>query len=248
MNRIAIIIGYEGNTRNFLPGVSKDMANYKRFLQSNIGGAWEEDEIISSKSWTTPVLERVIDNLKANGIEYFLIIFSGHGYAIKGVDTYLEFQNNDDLALGTLQRWLQFNKSLIIADSCRKFIEIIEKAQASAQIRLFSDSHAVPRYKYRELYNKGIEGLERYHNTFVASAALNECAEDTDQGGLFSKTLLDLASDIGNWSTTGIYTIKALHPSVAEKVHVVSQGNQNPQIYPSSETLSPPFVVKPSLY
>lgn len=50
MKRVAIIIGNEGKMRNYLPGVSKDMTNFKKLLLSDVGGAWEGNEIISSKS------------------------------------------------------------------------------------------------------------------------------------------------------------------------------------------------------
>lgn len=187
MKRVAIIIGNEGSIRNYLPGVSKDMVNYKRLLLSDAGGAWKENEIVSSKFWSFISLKREIDKQKAMGVDYFFIIFSGHGYAIKNNDTYFDIAENDDLALTTLKRWLQFKKSLIIADSCRKFIEIIEKAHVESRLSLFSDSRYIPRARYRTLYDNEIDRLDSFHNTFIASANLDECAEDTDEGGLYTK-------------------------------------------------------------
>lgn len=88
MKRVAIIIGNEVKMRNYLPGVSK--------VLSDVGGAWEENEIISSKSWSTSSLKREIDWQKTLGTDYFFIIFSGHDYAIKNNDTFFELAENDD--------------------------------------------------------------------------------------------------------------------------------------------------------
>lgn len=247
MKRVAIIIGNEGSFRNYLPGVSQDMANFKRLLLSDAGGAWEENEIISSKSWSSISLEREIDKQKAMGVGYFFIVFSGHGYAIKDIDTYFELAEDDDLALGTLRRWLQFKKSLIIADSCRKLIEIIEKAHVESRLKLFSDSRSILRARYRALYDNEIDRLDTFHNTFIASANLDECAEDTDEGGLYTKKLLDLASSVVTYGQEGVYTIKNLHDIVSSQIANETHNRQNPQIYSTSTIQSPPFIVKPRI-
>lgn len=245
MKRVAIIIGNEGSLRNYLPGVSQDMSNFKRLLLSDAGGAWEENEIISSKSWSSISLEREIDKQKSLGVDYFFIIFSGHGYAIKDIDTYFELAENDDLALGTLRRWLKFKKSLIIADSCRKFIEIIEKAHVESRLKLFSDSRSILRARYRALYDNEIDRLDTFHNTFIASANLDECAEDTDEGGLYTKKLLDLA--VVMYGKEGVYTIKTLHDIVSSRIAEETHNRQNPQISSTSTIQSPPFIVKPRI-
>ncbi len=248
MKRIAIIVGNEGKMRNFLPGVSKDMANFKKLLLSNAGGAWEDNEIICSKYWSTVSLEKEISGQKDLGVEYFLIIFSGHGYAVKNNDTYLEIAENDDLALETLKKWLRFKKSLIISDSCRKFIDLIEKAHAESHLRMFADNRTIPRYRYRALYDKELDELDTFHNTFIASANLDECAEDTDEGGLYTKKLMELASSVAEHGSEGVYTIKDFHNIISSNIANETRYRQNPQIYSTSTIQSPPFIVKPRMF
>lgn len=75
MNRYALLFG---NT-NGLKGVQKDLYNFKKFLMSDIGGAWYEKEIFVkenvSKSW---LLEN-IEILRKAKLDYLIIYFSGHG-------------------------------------------------------------------------------------------------------------------------------------------------------------------------
>lgn len=248
MKRVAIIIGNEGKMRNFLPGVSKDMTNFKKLLLSDVGGAWEENEIISSKFWSTSSLKREIDRQKSFGTDYFFIIFSGHGYAIKNNDTFFELAENDDLALGTLKRWVQFKKTLIIADSCRKYLDIIEKAHVESYLRTFYDNRSILRTKYRTLYDNEIDRLEAFHNTFIASTNLDECAEDTEEGGLYTKKLLDLASSVAIHGRDGVYTIKNLHEVISSQIAEETHHRQTPQIYSTSTIQSPPFIVKPRIF
>ena len=47
MKRRALLIGCPGKGNDFLPGVKKDIENYKEYLKSNNGGKWYDDEIIS---------------------------------------------------------------------------------------------------------------------------------------------------------------------------------------------------------
>lgn len=247
MKRIAILIGNDGGIRNYLPGVSQDMVNFTEYLKSDFGGAWEDNEIIIGKEWTTQSLEQEITFQKESGVEYFLIIFSGHGYAIKGRDTYFELGDNDDLALSTLKRLLQFNKSLIITDSCRKYIEILEKAYARDSLRFYSKANSPFRQRYRQIYDQELQRLEMFHNTVILSTDLDECAYDTDEGGLYIKTLIETARSVERYGNPGIYSIREIHDTAAEKVAILKGYKQNPQIDSTSRIMTPPFGVKPIL-
>lgn len=247
MKRIAIIIGNDGGIRNYLPGVSKDIVNFTEYLKSDFGGAWEDKEIIIGKDWTTQSLKREITFQKGIGADYFLIIFSGHGYAIRNRDTYFELASDDDLALNTLKRWLQFKKSLIIADSCRKYVEILEKAYARESLRFYSKANSPFRQRYREMYDLELQRLEMFHNTIILSTDLDECAYDTDEGGLYIKNLIETARSVERYGNAGIYSIREMHDTVAEKVAILKGYKQNPQICSTSRTMTPPFGVKPIL-
>lgn len=143
---------------------------------------------------------------------------------------------------------MQFKKSLIIADSCRKYIEIIEKAHVESYLRTFSDSRSILRAKYRKLYDNEIDRLEAFHNTFIASTNLDECAKDTEDGGLYTKKLLDLASSVAMYGREGEYSIKNLHEVISLQIAEETKHRQTPQIYSTSTILYPPFIVKPRIF
>lgn len=249
MKRTAIIIGNEGTLRNPLPGVPVDMVNYRNFLRSDFGGAWEENEIISGNKWDIDSLHNEIFRNKIRGTEYFLIIFTGHGYAIKGDDTYFELQDGEDLGLKKLHGWLYGTRSLVIADSCRKYIRITESTRPQARVKSFSSGGTlIPRYVYRDLYDRNLGQLEPNHSTFAASAGLDECADDSDEGGVYTKALLEAAQNVVKYGKPGTYTVNYIHEKAVSILAKDPSVSQNPKIYTNSpKGITPPFVVKPRI-
>src|SRR2546423_6424093 len=77
MKRKAILIessNVKGHTD--LPGARVDIENWKNFLKSDLGGVWEDSEIVSlSKPYSADV-ER---ELKVDYDCYCFVAFSGHG-------------------------------------------------------------------------------------------------------------------------------------------------------------------------
>lgn len=63
------------------------------------------------------------------------------------------------------------------------------------------------------------------------SANHNECAEDSDRGGLFSSSLLDYANSIKSHKMACIYDIQMIYNKVASVVTTNAKGAQHPQIY-----------------
>src|SRR6185503_7563070 len=119
MIRKALIIGSPGNrgTDDYLPGVVSDLTNYRAFLQSPEGGAWDDGEIKT-------LLEPKRDDL-ALGIlliqraNFGMIIFSGHGRhssventTILRISDGLEYKERDLIGLA--------KKEILILDCCRK--------------------------------------------------------------------------------------------------------------------------------
>ena len=105
MKRCLIIIGNQGTPSkgNFLPGVSRDVNNYLYFFKSDNGGAWENDEIISKVyDWTSAGLYSTIYGRRMGGLDYAVIVFAGHGYALRNGETYFELSDGDDVSLSQI--------------------------------------------------------------------------------------------------------------------------------------------------
>lgn len=78
LRRKALIIQNPGIAKVFRAGVLKDAVRFSDFLQSNIGGGWESEEITVATldctlSWIKDYFERTFGNT-----DYYLILFTGH--------------------------------------------------------------------------------------------------------------------------------------------------------------------------
>lgn len=258
MKRCLIIIGNQGTPSkgNFLPGVSRDVNNYLSFFKSDNGGAWENDEIISMVyNWTSAGLNSTIYRRRMEGLDYAVIVFAGHGYALRNGETYFEFSDGDDVSLSTIKSWFPAQKVLMIADSCQCFINLYREGgilrEALAQ-RQFSQR----RDYLRNLYNSHIGSVPTGAFTFASAVSSGESANDTSKGGLYSYNLLNVANDYVNDAHIGgdVISIDAIHAVAKATVMKKSNNNQHPKltmtlhsgVYDSEQysLVFPPFLVK----
>ena len=79
MKRTAFIIG--GDYCKKLKGVEEDVAAWKQFLMSSLGGCWEEDEVVDLSGKDKPSVLAEISKVKDDF--YTMILFSGHGDVVK---------------------------------------------------------------------------------------------------------------------------------------------------------------------
>lgn len=245
MNRAVILIGNQDVGENFLAGVSQDLYHYSRFFKSENGGAWENDELFISTNCTVSDLEISIRNLIKRRTEYFLIVFSGHGFEMDG-EAYLELRPNEELPLRILQEWLKPVKSLIITDSCRE--EIHRRcdygyARIAYNACIFQSGERIPRRRYREAYNSMIMSLEPGHCTVITAAGHDECVNETSSGGVYSNALMKQSISLAHRDMTCVYDIKEIHERVAREIIHLSNRHQFPQFYSTSDSHFPPFVV-----
>lgn len=258
MKRCLIIIGNQGipSKGNFLPGVSRDVNNYLFFFKSDNGGAWENDEIISKVyDWTSAGLYSTIYGKRMEGLDYAVIVFAGHGYALRNGETYFELSDGDDVSLSTIKSWFPAQKVLMIADSCQYFVNLHREggilSEALAQ-RQFSQH----RNHLRNLYNSHIGSVPTGAFTFASAVSPGESANDTSNGGLYSYNLLNVANDRINNTNIGrsVIPINVIHNAAKANVLKKSNNNQHPKltmtlhsvVYDSEQCslVFPPFLVK----
>jgi Caspase domain len=118
MNRKALLIGNPGTVghEDYLPGVVRDLENYKAFLESPLGGAWRPDEIKTLKAPTKDETTNQISSLK--GADYSFIVFSGHGRHSKSLDTTIvKLRSGVELSSAALREGAA--KHTLILDCCR---------------------------------------------------------------------------------------------------------------------------------
>ncbi len=117
MKRKAILIE-SSNVKNQteLPGARVDIANWKNFLKSDLGGAWEDSEIITLNK---PYSSDVEENLKNHSDGYCFVAFSGHG-----CDGSVVLNDHiDNFPVGSLKP--KGSQGTLVIDSCRGLSEAI---------------------------------------------------------------------------------------------------------------------------
>lgn len=250
MRRKIIIIGNKGSVENRLPGVGIDMQNYYDFFRSDEGGAWEEGEITTCNTNLSKESLHLLILSMINTIDYFIIVFVGHGYANDDGLTNIELSPGNECQLCDIKQWLNNKNYLIILDSCRVIWHAREGGQLNEQ-RLFSSSIVDTEYRKqcKASYNNALEGLEEETHIVAYSTSLGQSANDTSEGGLYSKELLRTTKEIiekeknkieemGN--TSKLLSFRLIHEHVADAIRKETNNEQNPVLQGTKDV---PFAV-----
>jgi len=217
MKRIALIIGSAGPPDKFLPGVKVDVRSYKNFLLSPIGGQWYEEEIITLLDEDISKVRRVITSIKMDKPNFAFVVFTGHGYYSN--EQRVLMVGDNELYENELRELAP--RELLIIDSCAGMKEEITEGKVMVEELMIKTAELID---YRKIYEEAIKGCLPQEIILYASSPY-EYSADTPKGGLFSKTLLEIA-----YSNNEFKILSALMAweLAAEKVKKLSQGKQNP--------------------
>lgn len=200
MNRRLIIISNDGGHEDYLPGVQHDRAGYQSFFRSCYGGAWEDDEIKCPEinGMTRNDFLNYINNVeRERHVDYWLIVFCGHGGADRNGMTYFQLSPNDNTILvNEIEQKVANSRLLLIADSCRA-LPMFEAGGRIPRVITFSDSMDMPNYRIRcrQMYNEKIASTPFNLHTISYAARLGQYARELDNGygGQYSQALLGCA-------------------------------------------------------
>lgn len=160
VRRKALIIHNSGDASHFLKGVSVDIANICRFLLSNYGGAWEDNEItVAPDNSTAEWLENYFRN--AGLVDYYLIFYTGHGSYDEEKGPVYWLNHNEGIYNAWLQDWIGENTTtMLISDSCQ-VIEELEKGGILESRTFSAVDLETDRAKCRKLYNDVLRKLPK---------------------------------------------------------------------------------------
>lgn len=232
MSRRAILIeASKIKDHGDLPGARADVANYKAFLESAIGGAWNDNEItVLSHPARKSLLEWIA---YARSQDYAFVTFSGHGHHVRGKDideTRLCINDSEEVAVHDLNPGNP--RSLIVTDSCRG-LTILEAEEYSRSFQLSLNAKMAAlrpdRARCRALFDASLEQAER-GPIFMYSCDLNEAAGESNRGGYFSRAMLDVAEAWADQKERG--TLRS-NNAFAGAAQVTTR--KNPQQHPVSE-------------
>lgn len=181
-------------------GAQNDINNWKRFLRSGIGGAWNENEILVV---TNPSRNHLIVTLyltKNVGYDFVLVVYAGHGGWKRS--TILEINPQGETISENEFKNLA-PREILSLDCCRA-VSTVSDILNEAQLRLFSDS---VRSGIRARYDLRMMQAIPQQVTLYA-CEVGECAHCTNDGGYYTKNLLrQSAAPISN----GFRTINQAH-------------------------------------
>lgn len=197
LTRKALIIGAPDNE---IPGVLKDMANYRAFLLSPAGGAWREDEIILLENPTK--LNLLTHQMLMKSADYTLTVFAGHGRRPKG-SPYTVLSINTTTEINHTTLLTEARKQTLILDCCR--LNRGEPIMESAGMEHFAAvvEKADPAL-CRIAYDQAISGCPAGPVVLFACSDDEVARETRSRGGVYSSSLLDAARD---WASTRARTL-----------------------------------------
>lgn len=170
---------------HFCRGVSKDLESYENFFRSDNGGAWGSSEIATRRTgWTSLGLYNELFSRRMNGgLDYAMIVFSGHGYAERDGEPMFELSENEVISLSGICSFLPAQKMLMIADSCQGIIKLNEGGPIASTRHFSSISDSDSRRRCQEAFDKKLAELPKGMIVTAASTSVGEEANDDPRRG-----------------------------------------------------------------
>ncbi|MFA8017733.1 caspase family protein [Bremerella cremea] len=243
MKRKAILIESSNLDRQQdLPGARADVESFRRFLRSDAGGDWYDDEIVILHKPSYQDLQRELD--RASSCDYSFITFSGHGEHVQGKtvdETRVCLNEETDLAAHRLNPGN--DKCTILIDACRNVVpeRVTEQYARSAMLKFALNSGKTG---HRRIFDLAVAKCE-IGPVFLYSCNLNESAGENDNGGFFSTFMV---SEAENWfercnDSGNVYLSMRSAFNRASPATTRRQPQQHPQYEEGRRQNSFPFAV-----
>ncbi len=182
MKKIALLIGNSDG----LEGVKTDLFEWKKFLTSPKGGAWERHEIkMIMNPKRSELLSDINELRKKKAYDFAIVVYSGHG----GYDrqTILEINKHEE-TINEADLYFIAPRQISVFDCCRSLVDGYEPIYESQ--RTFSTGGILSNLqKIRNAYNQRIR-LAIPQQVCLYACRIGETALDTESGALYIQTLL----------------------------------------------------------
>lgn len=253
MNRYAIIIesSHVAN-QDDLPGARLDALNWMEFLGSELGGAWEKNEI---HLLPHPKLLDVQSCLHAWRNDYVFLAFSGHGCELNG-HVYCCL-NDGEQCVDSKSMTPQIGTAVF--DCCRGKPDGDEggrvvAAMDACEFGLVNESFSMNKSQWQNAYrrqaikntflnNVRVRGIDNAVRMY-ACASGQGAEESPEAGGLYTSLLIDGAKERKKSFLPGyvsaVYTTQDAH-EYAKREMVTLAPQQTPEYYPNG--LAYPFAI-----
>ena len=249
LTRKTLIISNPGEqgAENYCQGVYVDVENYKQYLCSALGGAWNTWEIEHLDRPATWDVTAKINSMALT--DYTMVIFCGHGYTHASTgNTILELKAGHEINAIDLRA--SSRKRTILLDCCRKVYaerlvrkSLFESAMNFAEPRL-------NRNLCRRVFDDTVSRCSSGVVVGYACSSGEVAGEGATTGGYYSSSMLDSASkwlnsnQPGMWQPAEQRSIVRIHNDAIDNVKALSGGTQTPVIdKPRSDPYFPFAVI-----
>lgn len=229
-----------------LPGARVDVLNWKNFLLSDEGGAWEEKEIVTLSNPTRIMLQGLLA-LEAS-TDYVFITFSGHGFHIKGKDldeSMICLNTTENVAVSAVNPGNP--RCMLIIDACRQLVQEDVLIEMSAANLILLSAASPNRVAYRNIFDIAVTQAER-GVIRLFSCDIDEAAnESPHSGGFYTNALVECCR---YWHDNIAANKKLYYPAwdahQSAAIHTtLRNAQQHPQYSGGRRNKYFPLVVKP---
>jgi hypothetical protein len=172
------------------------------------------------------------------------VYFSGHGLQdLK--ETNIAINDIESISISLLISIIQSPKTLIIIDSCRKFIDEVYSSFSGPEYLSFKSLLDQPntRDRYMQIISESTNGI-----AIAYSCSVGEISNETELGGFYTYSLL---KETLKWneshSKEGVLSIYDANDLAHQELKFKANSQQNPQIRTlndQTKTLNLPFAIK----
>jgi len=223
-----------------LPGVKKDIEDFRLHLLSDAGGAWRSDEILCRYNIRLSQLKSDLSNIRFKCFDYVVFYYSGHGDWKRETRLYINEQNefvgeNEISGLSTRQ--------LSIFDCCRVNLSLANESRTIVFDAVDKRGDYQRAYA-RSQFDRLTIAAPRQELKLYA-CRYNECAIAAGTGSLYTQALLSSANSLSRFKDVDV--VKAHDVSCAPVSARAAQSGkvQRPDRNPVGFVLHPfPFAIK----
>lgn len=204
-------------------GAQNDINNWKKFLQSGTGGAWNETEIEVLTNPSKAYLEVVLYRTKDENYDFVIVVYAGHGGWERS--TCLEINPKGETVNETQLKGLA-SREILSLDCCRA-TSMMTDILNETQLKMFSETI---RSSLRLRYDARMMQAIAQQVTLYA-CSVGECAYCTNEGGYYTKNLLRQCASVPyNEFRTINQAHNAAAPATTQEVHAKENQDQHPDI------------------
>jgi hypothetical protein len=250
ITRRALLIANPGEAgqENYCRGVYADINNYRHFLTSAPGGAWNPE--IEIKYLNKPTKkELAIPLIKCELADYSFILFTGHGYFSEDLqEPVLELGSGETICLSELLA--PNTKRTVVLDCCQKIhkTELLEERNIIKAAMAESRRREPDREACRRIFDEEIEAAA------VSAVIPQSCHKDEystaddELGSRYATSLIVTGERWARQQATAAWpaescSIVAAHKYASEMTTRLSAGDQNPTITKAKSGPYFPFAV-----